>query len=183
MNCVCLKLCINLASFPGSPRARTCFSVLQATESWAGPGNEASINNGRKNWYLFAHSHFAHPFILRKLTDYSRIIRYSLSYLLFFFYSGHNVVSKKGPWAVHITLCSDMGGGRIFVTLLHFTTKKPPCLHYHNYITTGYCKPTHPPSTSLIQFSVCISQACVGSHKWTSPRSNIPGKGLGSSMQ
>ena len=107
-------------------------------------------------------------FILRELTDYSRIICYSLSYLLFFFYSGHNVVSKKGPWAVHITSCSDMGGGRIFVTLLHFTTKKPPCLHYHNYITTGYCKPTHPPSTSLIQFSVCISQACVASHKWTS---------------
>ena len=29
-----------LASFPGSPRAR--FSVLEATESWAGPGNEAT---------------------------------------------------------------------------------------------------------------------------------------------
>ena len=27
-----------VASFPSSP----CFSVLQATESWAGPGNEAS---------------------------------------------------------------------------------------------------------------------------------------------
>ena len=24
------------------------------------------------------------------------------------------------------------GGGRIFVTSLHFTTKKRPCLHYHN---------------------------------------------------
>ena len=33
-----------LALFPGSPRVQTknCFSVLQATESWAGPGNEAS---------------------------------------------------------------------------------------------------------------------------------------------
>ena len=31
---------IMLASFPGSPRA---LSVLQATESWAGPGNKASI--------------------------------------------------------------------------------------------------------------------------------------------
>jgi len=34
--------------------------------------------------------------------------------------------------------------------------------------TTGYCTPTHLPSTSLIQFSVCISQACVASHMWTS---------------
>ena len=39
-----------VASFPGSPRTRTKnrkergyrFSVLQATESWAGPGNEAT---------------------------------------------------------------------------------------------------------------------------------------------
>ena len=28
-----------IASFPGSPRAR---SVLEATESWAGPGNKAT---------------------------------------------------------------------------------------------------------------------------------------------
>ena len=27
--------------------------------------------------------------------------------------------------------------------------------------TTGYCTPTQPPSTSLIQFSVCISQASL----------------------
>ena len=39
---------------------------------------------------------------------------------------------KEGPWAAHITLCSDKGAGRIFVTSLHFTTKKRPCLHYHN---------------------------------------------------
>ena len=39
-----------LASFPGSPCARTKdrrkglprFSVLEATENWAGPGNEAN---------------------------------------------------------------------------------------------------------------------------------------------
>ena len=39
---------IELASFPGSPRVRTKnrrkgVRVLEATESWAGPGNEASI--------------------------------------------------------------------------------------------------------------------------------------------
>ena len=45
----------------------------------------------------------------------------------------YHSLAKKGPWAVHITLCScRQGGGRIFVTLLHFTTKKCPCLHYHN---------------------------------------------------
>ena len=31
------------------------------------------------------------------------------------------------------------GGGRIFVTLLHFTMKKGPCLHYHNL--QQYCTP------------------------------------------
>ena len=33
-----LNMCI--ASFPGSPHVRT---KLQATESWAGPGNEANM--------------------------------------------------------------------------------------------------------------------------------------------
>ena len=55
---------------------------------------------------------------------------------------------------------------------------------YHKYApmftlsqpTTGYCTPTHPPSTSFIHFSVCISQACVASHKWIS--SGVPGKEL-----
>ena len=56
----------------------------------------------------------------------------------------------------------------IFVTSLHFTTKKRPCLNYHNLQQLGYCKPTYPPSTSLIQFNVYISQACVASRKWTS---------------
>ena len=34
-----------VASFPGSPRAqmKNYFSVLQAMESWAGPGNEANL--------------------------------------------------------------------------------------------------------------------------------------------
>ena len=41
-------------------------------------------------------------------------------------------LAKKGPWAVHITLCSD-GGGRIFVTSLHFTTKSA-----HIYVITTY---------------------------------------------
>ena len=57
-------------------------------------------------------------------------------------------------------------GGRIFVTSLHFTTKMPPMFTL-SQPTTGYCTPTHLPSTSLIQFSVCVSQACVASHKWT----------------
>ena len=34
------RSCIGVSSFPDSPHA---LSVLQATESWAGPGNEASI--------------------------------------------------------------------------------------------------------------------------------------------
>ena len=38
-------------------------------------------------------------------------------------------IMKKGPWAAHT---QTGGGGRIFVTSLHFTTKKRPCLHYPN---------------------------------------------------
>ena len=46
---VVYQLYINLASFPGSPHARTKitlsrFSVLEAMERWAGPGNEPNIN-------------------------------------------------------------------------------------------------------------------------------------------
>ena len=37
-----LNPCIFIASFPGSP-VRVRFSILQVTESWTGPGNEASI--------------------------------------------------------------------------------------------------------------------------------------------
>ena len=44
---------------------------------------------------------------------------------------------KKGPWAVHITLCSDRDGG-IFVTWLHFTTKSA-----HVYIITTYNRILH----------------------------------------
>jgi len=32
------------------------------------------------------------------------------------------------PWGAHITLYSDRGVGGY----LYFTTKKRPCLHYHN---------------------------------------------------
>ena len=39
---VCLAVYRELASFPGSPRARAKEKQLQATESWAGPGNGAS---------------------------------------------------------------------------------------------------------------------------------------------
>ena len=36
-----IPLYLLLALFPGSPRV--CFSELQATESWTGPGNEANL--------------------------------------------------------------------------------------------------------------------------------------------
>ena len=83
--------------------------------------------------------------------------------------SSHTPSSReKGPMGDTHYFVLRQAGGRIFVTSLHFTTKKPPCLHYHNLQQDIACTPTHPPSTSLIQFSVCISQACLASHKWTS---------------
>ena len=51
----------------------------------------------------------------------------------------HSLV-KKGPWAVHITLCSDRGWADI-CSIAAFYHEKAPML----YIIT-----THPPSTSLI---------------------------------
>ena len=33
------------------------------------------------------------------------------------------------------------GGGRIFLTSLHFTTKKRPCLHYHNLHAYQHTRP------------------------------------------
>jgi len=41
-------------------------------------------------------------------------------------------LAKKGPWAVQHYFVLRQGGGRIFVTSLHYTTKKRPCLHYHS---------------------------------------------------
>ena len=55
------------------------------------------------------------------------------------------------------------GGGRIFVHRCILPWKSA-----HVYIINRIVHTTHPPSTSLIQISVCISQACVASHKWTS---------------
>jgi len=48
------------------------------------------------------------------------------------------IVLRKRDHGRYTLLCAQTGGGRIFVTSLHFTTKKCPCLHYHNH-----CTPTH----------------------------------------
>ena len=65
-----------------------------------------------------------------------------------------------------ITTCSDRGWADICNIAVFYHVKAPKFTL--SQPTTGYCKPTHPPSTSLIQFSVCISLACVTSPKWTS---------------
>ena len=92
----------------------------------------------------------------------------------------YTVVSRKRAHGRCTLLCAQTRGwadicniagniyGNIAATFYHekapmFTLSQP---------TTGYCTPTHPPSTSLIQFSVCISQACVASHKWTTFQGN-----------
>jgi len=43
----------------------------------------------------------------------------------------YTVVSRKRAHGWYTLLCAQTGGGWIFVTSLHFTTKKRPCLHYH----------------------------------------------------
>ena len=84
-----------------------------------------------------------------------------LSSLIDYHRTGFTIVSEKGP----------MGGGHYFVLRQGWTDICNMAAFYHEKApmftlsqpTTGYCTPTHPPSTSLIQFSVCISQACAAS--------------------
>ena len=64
-------------------------------------------------------------------------------------------------------LRAQTGGRGDICNITAFYHKKAPMFTV-SQPTTGYCTPTNPPSTSLIQFSVCISQACLASHKWTS---------------
>ena len=56
----------------------------------------------------------------------------------------HTVVSRKGPMGgVHYFVLRQ-GSGRIFVTSLHFITKKRPCLHFHNLQEDTAHQHTHP---------------------------------------
>ena len=55
--------------------------------------------------------------------------------------------------ALYFVLRQD--SGRIFVTSLRFIGEKAPMFTL-SQPTAGYCTPTHLPSTSLIQFSVCL---------------------------
>ena len=98
-------------------------------------------------------------------------------YLLHCIFSIHTFTVYKGPMGgTHYFVLRWRGGdgGRIFVTLPHFTTP----MFTLSQPTMGIAQQhTRPVATGLIKFSVCISQACVASHKWTRC-SNIPGKGL-----
>ena len=59
-------------------------------------------------------------------------------------------------------LCAQTGGWADICNLAAFYHEKAPMLTLSQpYIAT----PTHPPSTNLVQFSVCISQACVALHR------------------
>ena len=78
------------------------------------------------------------------------------------------VVSRKRAHGRYTLLHAQTGGwGADICNIAAFYHEKVPTFIL-SQPTTGYCKPTHLPSTSLIQFSVCISQACVTSRKWTS---------------
>ena len=78
------------------------------------------------------------------------------------------IVARKRAHGRCTLLRAQTGGWADIRNIAAFYQKKAPMFTF-SQPTTGYCKPTHLPSTSLIQFSVCISQACVASHKWTSP--------------
>ena len=55
------------------------------------------------------------------------------------------------------------GGGWIFVTSLHFTTKSA-----HVYIITAYNRILHANTPTQYKLNFCISHAFEASHKWTS---------------
>ena len=74
------------------------------------------------------------------------------------------VVSQKRAHGRCTLLCAQTGGWADICNIAAFYHKKA-----HVYIIYNRILHTNTPaSTSLIQFSVCISQACVASHKWTS---------------
>ena len=77
----------------------------------------------------------------------------------------YTVVSRKRAHGWYTLLCAQTGEWADIWNITAFYHEKVP-LFTLSQPTTGYCTPTHPLSTSLIQFSVCIFQACVASHKW-----------------
>ena len=58
------------------------------------------------------------------------------------------------------------GGGRIFVTSLHFTTKKRPCLHYHNLQQDIAHQHTRPVLLAAVKFWIAGGDA---SFEFTAP--------------
>ena len=68
------------------------------------------------------------------------------------------VVLRKRTHGRCTLLRAQTGGWANICNIAAFYHEKAPIFTL-SQPTTGYCKPTHPPSTSLIQFSVCISLA------------------------
>ena len=74
------------------------------------------------------------------------------------------VVSRKRVHGRCTLLCAQTGGWADICNIAAFYHEKAPMFTLSQpRPTTGYCTPTHPPNTSLIQFSVYSSQACVAS--------------------
>ena len=72
-------------------------------------------------------------------------------------------VSRKRAHGRCTLLCAQTGRWADICDITAFYHENAPMFTL-SQPTTGYCTPTHLPSTSLIQFSVCVSQACVASH-------------------
>ena len=92
-----------------------------------------------------------------------------------YFSSMYRSLTKKGhAWAVHMHyFVLRQGSGRIFVTSLHFTTKKHPCLHYHSRILH-----TNTPAQYKLNNLVSAPIKHVWLHLNKRHRSNIPENGL-----
>ena len=54
------------------------------------------------------------------------------SNVLFFSLALYRSLMKKGPWAVHINLCSDRGMGGYLQHHCILPQRSAPCLHHHN---------------------------------------------------
>ena len=75
----------------------------------------------------------------------------------------YTVVSRRRVHGWCTLLCAQTGEWADICNIVAFYHEKRPI-----YIITTYNRILHTSSTSLIQFSVCISQACVASSKWKS---------------
>ena len=72
----------------------------------------------------------------------------------------YRILAKKGPWVVHITLCSDRGVGGY----LYYRYLRPHALNYNSY-SLDHTPPIQPYIGNIIRVATC-NDVCVINMLW-----------------